>query len=185
MGLRTEAEEGAPRLLDLSQERIRTLHYTWIAFFISFYIWFNMAPLATTMLRDVGWLTEEHIKVLAIVNVVGSTIARESDGAPELLLMRRHHRSAFGGAYAFPGGVLEDDDALVDDHCAGITKDEADALLGVDQGLARLPEQCQRRTAKSPMGVPPAHEMAPICKESPPTVVGPPCGRVDEVPYRP
>ena len=63
-------------------------------------------------------------------------LARESGGAPELLLMRRHHRSAFGGAHAFPGGVLEDDDALVDDHCAGITVDEADALLGVDQGLA-------------------------------------------------
>ena len=63
-------------------------------------------------------------------------LVRESGGAPELLLMRRHHRSAFGGAHAFPGGVLEDDDVLVSDHCAGITADEADALLGVDQALA-------------------------------------------------
>jgi MFS transporter, NNP family, nitrate/nitrite transporter len=50
-----------PELVDFGQERIRTMHFTWIAFFISFYMWFNMAPLATTMLRDLGgedgWLT--------------------------------------------------------------------------------------------------------------------------------
>ncbi len=62
-------------------------------------------------------------------------LVRDSVGAPELLLMRRHQRSAFGGAYAFPGGVLEEADALVEDHCAGITPGEADALLSVDQGL--------------------------------------------------
>ena len=70
-----------PELVDFRQERIRVLHYTWIAFFISFYIWFNMAPLATTMLRDVGWLTEEHIKVLAIVNVALTIPARILVGA--------------------------------------------------------------------------------------------------------
>ena len=70
-----------PELLDFSSERIRVLHYTWIAFFISFYIWFNMAPLATTMLRDVGWLTDEHIKVLAIVNVALTIPARILVGA--------------------------------------------------------------------------------------------------------
>jgi 8-oxo-dGTP pyrophosphatase MutT (NUDIX family) len=61
---------------------------------------------------------------------------RETGDAPELLLMRRHERSAFGGAHAFPGGVLEDTDALVADYCTGITPDEADTLLGVDRGLA-------------------------------------------------
>ena len=40
--------EPEPRLLDFKQERIRTLHYTWIAFFMTFYVWFNMAPLTTT-----------------------------------------------------------------------------------------------------------------------------------------
>jgi NNP family nitrate/nitrite transporter-like MFS transporter len=70
-----------PELVDFSQERIKVLHYTWIAFFISFYIWFNMAPLATTMLRDVGWLTDEHIKVLAIVNVALTIPARILVGA--------------------------------------------------------------------------------------------------------
>jgi 8-oxo-dGTP pyrophosphatase MutT (NUDIX family) len=63
-------------------------------------------------------------------------LVRESGDNPELLLMRRHQRSAFGGAHAFPGGVLEDADSLVADQCAGITPDDADAMLGVDHGLA-------------------------------------------------
>jgi hypothetical protein len=29
-----------------SSPEIRALHLTWIAFFICFYVWFNMAPLA-------------------------------------------------------------------------------------------------------------------------------------------
>ena len=57
-----------PELIDFSKERIRVLHYTWIAFFVTFYVWFNMAPLATTMLRSMDWLTREHIKGLAICN---------------------------------------------------------------------------------------------------------------------
>ena len=63
-------------------------------------------------------------------------LAREGAGAPELLLVRRHERSAFGGAYAFPGGVLEDADRHVDDRCAGITAAAADALLDTQGALA-------------------------------------------------
>ena len=63
-------------------------------------------------------------------------LARNATQAPELLLVRRHERSAFGGAYAFPGGVLEDADARVADHCVGITPAAADALLNVADGLA-------------------------------------------------
>jgi NNP family nitrate/nitrite transporter-like MFS transporter len=68
-------------LIDFRQERIRVLHFTWIAFFISFYVWFNMAPLATTMLREVNWLTPEHIKILAICNVALTIPARIIVGA--------------------------------------------------------------------------------------------------------
>lgn len=70
-----------PELIDFAQERIRVLHYTWIAFFISFYIWFNMAPLATTMLRELNWLTPEHVKILAIANVALTIPARILVGA--------------------------------------------------------------------------------------------------------
>ena len=37
----TAPDEAPPRLLDFSQERIRVLHFTWIAFFMTFYVWFN------------------------------------------------------------------------------------------------------------------------------------------------
>lgn len=70
-----------PELIDFSQERIRVLHYTWIAFFVTFYVWFNMAPLATTMLANMEWLTREHIAVLAICNVALTIPARIVVGA--------------------------------------------------------------------------------------------------------
>ena len=63
-------------------------------------------------------------------------LARAAAGAPELLLVQRHERSAFGGAHAFPGGVLEPADSRVYDHCAGVTAAEADAQLDADDGLA-------------------------------------------------
>lgn len=70
-----------PELLDFRQERIRVLHYSWIAFFLTFYVWFNMPPLATTMLETVSWLTKDHIKVLAICNVALTIPARIIIGA--------------------------------------------------------------------------------------------------------
>jgi 8-oxo-dGTP pyrophosphatase MutT (NUDIX family) len=63
-------------------------------------------------------------------------LARAAEGAPELLLVQRHERSAFGGAHAFPGGVLEPADSRVYAHCAGVTAAGADALLDADDGLA-------------------------------------------------
>ena len=63
-------------VLDVKQPRIRTMHYTWIAFFLTFFVWFNMAPLATTMLASIDWLTKDHIKILAISNVALTIPAR-------------------------------------------------------------------------------------------------------------
>ena len=42
-------------LFDLKSERIRTLHFTWFAFFISFYIWFNLAPLMNDIRSLLLW----------------------------------------------------------------------------------------------------------------------------------
>lgn len=55
---------------------IKALHLTWIAFFITFYVWFNMAPLASSMLKSVGWLTAEDLKLMAICNVALTIPAR-------------------------------------------------------------------------------------------------------------
>jgi len=65
-------------------------------------------------------------------------LAREAPGAPELLMVRRHEKSSFGGAFAFPGGVLEDADGLVAAQCDGVTPEQADALLGIENGLNYL-----------------------------------------------
>jgi len=70
-----------PRLLDFGQERIRVLHFTWIAFFMTFYVWFNLAPLATTMRESSDWLTKEHVKILLIANVALTIPARIIVGA--------------------------------------------------------------------------------------------------------
>ena len=71
----------APKLLAFGQERVRVLHFTWIAFFMTFFVWFNLAPLATTMRENVDWLTKEHVKVLLIANVALTIPARIVIGA--------------------------------------------------------------------------------------------------------
>jgi 8-oxo-dGTP pyrophosphatase MutT (NUDIX family) len=63
-------------------------------------------------------------------------LVRENEDAPELLMMQRHERSSFGGAFAFPGGVLEPADHAVAEWCDGVTESEATRLLGDDDGLA-------------------------------------------------
>ncbi len=75
------AQVKLPELIDFRLERIRVLHWTWFAFFIAFFTWFNMAPLATTMLKSIDWLTGDHIKVLAICNVAMTIPARILIGA--------------------------------------------------------------------------------------------------------
>ncbi len=55
---------------------IRALHLTWIAFFICFYVWFNMAPLASSMLASADWLTRDDIRLFAIANVALTIPAR-------------------------------------------------------------------------------------------------------------
>src|SRR3990172_12110083 len=55
-------------LLRFGRADIVALHKTWFAFFLTFFVWFNMAPLATTIIKDTG-LTLEQLKVLAICNV--------------------------------------------------------------------------------------------------------------------
>ncbi|WP_349647705.1 MFS transporter [Candidatus Parabeggiatoa sp. HSG14] len=47
--------EGNINLFNLKSERIRMLHFTWFAFFISFYIWFNMAPLMDSIRALLLW----------------------------------------------------------------------------------------------------------------------------------
>lgn len=54
---------------------IRILHTTWFAFFISFMVWFNHAPLMSEI-RDVFDLTSQEVSVLLILNVALTIPAR-------------------------------------------------------------------------------------------------------------
>ncbi|MCD8494363.1 MAG: MFS transporter [Burkholderiaceae bacterium] len=45
-------------------------------FFICFYVWFNMAPLASSMLKSAHWLTRDDIRLFAIANVALTIPAR-------------------------------------------------------------------------------------------------------------
>lgn len=66
-------------LFNFKSDRIRTLHFTWFAFFISFYIWFNAAPLMASI-REALDLTDQQIKVLMILNVSLTIPARIAIG---------------------------------------------------------------------------------------------------------
>jgi NNP family nitrate/nitrite transporter-like MFS transporter len=53
----------------------KTLHLAWFAFFISFFVWFNHAPLLAAI-RDTLGLTDQEVKTLMILNVALTIPAR-------------------------------------------------------------------------------------------------------------
>jgi len=56
-------------------DRYRILHQTWFAFFLTFVCWFNFAPFATTIGKDLH-LSPEQIKTLGICNLALTIPAR-------------------------------------------------------------------------------------------------------------
>ena len=70
------ANPGTAKLNLLRNEpKIKILHYTWIAFFITFFVWFNHAPLLGS-LRSTFGLSDQEIKTLLILNVALTIPAR-------------------------------------------------------------------------------------------------------------
>jgi len=61
-------------------------------------------------------------------------LVRPSAGAPEVFMVKRHARASFGSKFAFPGGVLEDSDAKVQEFCQGVSAAQANALLALESG---------------------------------------------------
>lgn len=62
---------------------------------------------------------------------------RDAPAGPEVLLVLRHERAAFGASYAFPGGVLEPADSTVTVHCGEADDAGLSRRLGLrDGGLA-------------------------------------------------
>jgi len=55
--------------------KTRILHLSWFAFFLSFFVWFNHAPLLAS-LREAFDLTDQQVKLLLILNVALTIPAR-------------------------------------------------------------------------------------------------------------
>lgn len=80
-------------LLNLKDARIRTLHLSWFAFFLSFVVWFNHAPLLAYMKAELG-LSEGQLKTLMTVNVALTIPARVVIG---MLVDRLGPRRVYAG----------------------------------------------------------------------------------------
>lgn len=79
------------------RDRYRILHLTWFAFFLSFVVWFNIAPLATIIQQDLR-LTTGQLKVLAICNLALTIPARIVVG---IILDRYGPRLVFSALLVF------------------------------------------------------------------------------------
>ena len=55
--------------------RIKVLHLSWVAFFISFLVWFNHAPLMSSI-RDQFGLSASEVNTLLLLNVALTIPAR-------------------------------------------------------------------------------------------------------------
>ena len=62
-------------LFNFKDPKTKTLHLTWIAFFISFYVWFNHAPLIAVIRESLG-LSKQEVVTLLILNVALTIPAR-------------------------------------------------------------------------------------------------------------
>lgn len=60
-------------------------------------------------------------------------LVRQGAVMPEVLMVRRHAKTAFGANYAFPGGVVDRCDCEVHARCQGPSASEADRRLSVDR----------------------------------------------------
>ena len=88
-------------MLGFTETQSRTLHLTWIAFFLTFVAWFNMAPFNTTIMCELG-LKEAEINILMICNVALTIPARIAIGS---LTDQYGPQKVFSGLLIFAGLV--------------------------------------------------------------------------------
>lgn len=82
--------------------------------------------------------TPQRVPQLADVSIARPSatvvLVRQGVSAPEVFMVRRHAETAFGGAYVFPGGVIDAADAEVHACCGALTDDIASSRLDVKSG---------------------------------------------------
>ena len=69
------SHEGKMNLLNLADPKIKTLHVTWFAFFLTFVVWFSHAPLMV-FIKEAFDLSTAQVKALLILNVALTIPAR-------------------------------------------------------------------------------------------------------------
>lgn len=74
MQMSSTSERGRINLFARKQ-KIAVLHLSWIAFFVSFFVWFNHAPLMAAARASLG-LSDQQVAALLILNVALTIPAR-------------------------------------------------------------------------------------------------------------
>lgn len=88
-------------VLDLKQEKIRLLHLSWFAFFLTFVVWFNHAPMLASI-KEAFDLTGQQVKALMILNVALTIPARVIVG----MLVDRFGPRIIYSALLVSGGIM-------------------------------------------------------------------------------
>ena len=90
-------------LLKVSSPKIKMLHISWFAFFLTFLVWFNHAPLIG-FIKEAFDLSTQQVKALLILNVALTIPARIVIG----MLVDR-----FGPRYVYAGLLWADRKSVV------------------------------------------------------------------------
>jgi MFS transporter, NNP family, nitrate/nitrite transporter len=88
-------------VLDFKQANIRLLHLSWFAFFLTFVVWFNHAPLLASI-KEAFDLTGQQVKALMILNVALTIPARVVIG---MLVDRFGPRIVYSGLLLSGGAI--------------------------------------------------------------------------------
>lgn len=93
--------EARINLLDLKDPKIKTLHITWFAFFLTFLVWFSHAPMLA-VIKEAFDLTSQQVKALMILNVAMTIPARIVIG---ILVDKFGPRHVYSGLLIISGGI--------------------------------------------------------------------------------
>ena len=88
-------------LLDLKDGKIRILHLTWLAFFLTFVVWLGLGPMMP-FIKEALQLTDQQAKVLLILNVAMTIPARIIVG----MLVDKHGPRIMFSAILILGGAI-------------------------------------------------------------------------------
>lgn len=93
--------EGGINLFKLKDPRIRTLHFTWFAFFLTFVVWFSHAPMLA-VIKEAFDLSSQQVKALMILNVAMTIPARIVIG---ILVDKYGPRHVYSGLLVISGCI--------------------------------------------------------------------------------